>query len=40
MAGFGGKIALQGETEYRTALKQITQNLALVSSEMKKVTAE
>lgn len=40
MAGFGGKIALQGETEYRAALKQITQNLALVSSEMKKVTAE
>ena len=40
MAGFGGKIALQGETEYKAALKQITQNLALVSSEMKKVTAE
>lgn len=40
MAGFGGKIALQGETEYKKALKEITQNLALVSSEMKKVTAE
>lgn len=40
MSGFGGKIALQGETEYKAALKQITQNLALVSSEMKKVTAE
>lgn len=40
MAGFGGKIALQGESEYRAALKQITMNLSLVSSEMKKVTAE
>lgn len=41
MAGsFGGKISLQGETEYKQALKQITQNLALVSSEMRKVTAE
>lgn len=40
MAGFGGNIALKGETKYKAALKQITQNLALISSEMKKVTAE
>lgn len=40
MSGFGGSVKLTGETEYKKALKEITQNLALVSSEMKKVTAE
>ncbi len=40
MAGFGGSIRIAGETEYKRALKEITQNLALVSSEMRKVTAE
>ena len=35
----GGTIKLQGESEYRRALKQITQNLREVSSEMKIVTS-
>lgn len=35
----GGKIKLQGESEYRRALSQITQNLREVSSEMKVVTS-
>lgn len=39
MAGFGGAVKLTGETEYRAALKQITQNLKEVSSEMKVVTS-
>lgn len=34
----GGTIKLQGESEYRRALSQITQNLREVSSEMKIVT--
>lgn len=36
---FGGTIKLQGESEYRRALSQITQNLREVSSEMKIVTS-
>lgn len=35
----GGTIKLQGESEYRKALSQITQNLREVSSEMKVVTS-
>lgn len=35
----GGTIKLKGESEYRRALKQITQNLREVSSEMKIVTS-
>ena len=36
---FGGAVKLQGETEYRKALNQITNNLTVLSSEMKKVTS-
>ena len=36
---YGGTIKLTGETEYKRALKQITQNLREVSSEMKVVTS-
>ncbi len=39
MAGFGGAVKLTGESEYRKALKNITQNLKEVASEMKLVTA-
>ena len=35
----GGSIKLKGESEYRRALNQITQNLREVSSEMKIVTS-
>lgn len=35
----GGTIKLKGESEYRRALSQITQNLSEVSSEMKIVTS-
>ena len=40
MAGFGGAVKLTGESEYRKALKNITQNLREVSSEMKLVSAQ
>ena len=40
MAGFGGAVKLTGESEYRKALKNITQNLKEVSSEMKLVSAQ
>ena len=40
MAGFGGAVKLTGESEYKKALKQITQNLKEVSSEMKVVKTE
>lgn len=40
MAGFGGAVKLTGETAYRKALKDITQNLKEVNSEMKLVTAQ
>ena len=36
---FGGTVKLEGESEYRKALTQITQNLKEVSSEMKVVTS-
>ena len=32
---FGGTVKLQGESEYRKALKDITSNLKLMSSELK-----
>lgn len=38
MAGFGGAVKLTGESEYQKALKSITQNLTVLSSEMKVVT--
>lgn len=38
-SSFGGTIKLQGESEYRKALKQISQNLTEVTSEMKIVNA-
>ena len=40
MAGFGGAVKLTGESEYRAALRQITQNLKEVASEMKVVTSQ
>lgn len=39
MANFGGAIKLTGADEYRRALSQITQNLKVVSSEMKAVAS-
>lgn len=36
---FGGTLKLGGETEYKQALKNITSQLGVVSSEMSKVTA-
>ena len=39
MAGFGGSVKLTGETEYKRALKQITDNLTVLSSEMKVVNS-
>lgn len=43
MAGsntFGGTIKLEGEREYREAIKQINSDLKVMASEMGKVTAE
>lgn len=39
MAGFGGAVKLAGESEYRKALKSITDNLTVLSSEMKVVNS-
>lgn len=39
MAGFGGSIKLSGETAYQKALREIKDNLTLVSSEMKVVNS-
>ena len=39
MAGFGGSVKLTGESEYQKALKQITNNLTVLSSEMKVVSS-
>lgn len=39
MAGFGGSIKLTGESEYQKALKSITQNLTVLSSELKVVNS-
>ena len=40
MAGFGGAVKLTGESEYRKALQNITQNLKEVDSELKLVTSQ
>lgn len=40
MASFGGAVKLQGESEYRAALRNITQNLKEVSSELKLVSSQ
>lgn len=40
MAGFGGSVKLTGENEYKKALKDITSNLKLVSSELKLTNTE
>ena len=40
MPGFGGAVKLTGESEYRKALKQITQNLKEVDSELKLVASQ
>ena len=39
MAGFGGAVKLTGESEYKKALNQITQNLKELSAESKKVAS-
>ena len=39
MAGFGGAVKLTGESEYKKALIQITQNLKELSAESKKVAS-
>lgn len=39
MAGFGGSVKLTGESEYQKALKSITNNLTVLSSEMKVVNS-
>lgn len=39
-SSFGGTIKLQGESEYKKALKDITSNLKLVSSELKLTNTE
>ena len=40
MAGFGGAVKLTGESEYRKALKSISQDLKEVSAETKLVSAQ
>ena len=40
MAGFGGAVKLTGESAYRKALQQCTQNLKELSSEMKVVSSQ
>lgn len=40
MASFGGAVKLTGESSYRAALRNITQNLREVSSEMKLVASQ
>ena len=40
MASFGGAVKLTGESSYRAALRNITQNLKEVSSEMKLVASQ
>ena len=40
MAGFGGTVKLTGETEYQKALRGITENLTVLSSEMKVVSSQ
>lgn len=38
--GFGGTVKLTGESEYRRALSNISNNLRVLSSEMKVVTSQ
>lgn len=40
MAGFGGAVKLTGESEYRKAIQQITQDLAKMSSALKTQAAD
>lgn len=40
MSSFGGAVKLTGESEYRTALRNISQNLKEVSSELKLVSSQ
>ena len=40
MASFGGAVKLTGESEYRAALRNISQNLKEVSSELKLVSSQ
>lgn len=40
MSSFGGAVKLTGESEYRAALRNITQNLKEVSSELKLVSSQ
>lgn len=40
MSGFGGAVKLTGESEYRAALKRITQSLRECGSEMKLVSSQ
>ena len=40
LSGFGGSIKLTGESEYKKALKNITQGLKETSSEMKLLSAQ
>lgn len=40
MAGFGGAVKLTGESEYRAALRNISQRLKEVSSELKLVSSQ
>ena len=40
MAGFGGSVKLTGETEYTRALREITDRLTVMSTEMKVVTSQ
>ena len=40
MTSFGGTIKLQGESEYKKALSEITGNLKVLNSEMKVVTSQ
>ena len=39
-SSFGGTIKLQGESEYKKALREITDNLKVLNSEMKVVTSQ
>ena len=39
-SSFGGTVKLTGESEYRKALKEITNNLKVLNSEMKTVTSQ
>ena len=40
MSSFGGTVKLNGESEYKQALKEIATNLKVLNSEMKAITSE